>query len=188
MNPVDLYLRSASIFGAYVEEIGDDQWHNPTPCTEWDVRALVNHLVSENRWAPAMLASKTIAEVGDAFDGDLLGEDPKAAWRAALDEARAAITVSGSLEATVHASFGDITGEAYITQLFQDHLIHAWDLAKGIGADTTMDAELAPIAFEQMKPMIAALKASGVFGDPVELPDDAAVQARLLALTGRDPS
>ena len=47
-----------------------------TPCTEWDVRALVNHVLGEIRWAVPLFAGSTIAEVGDRFDGDLLGDDP----------------------------------------------------------------------------------------------------------------
>lgn len=187
MSIIDLYMRAASAFGAYVKAVRDDQWSLPTPCTEWDVRALVNHLVNEDRWVTPMLGGKTIAEVGDALDGDLLGDDPKAAWDAAFDEAQAAVNAPGAVEATVHASFGDISGEEYLSQLWIDHLIHGWDLARAIGADEAMDPELAQRAYDVMKPMADGLASSGVFGEPVPVPDDAPVQAKLLGLTGRQP-
>ena len=70
------YQRAVEAFGARVHAVGDDQWHLPTPCTEWDVHALVNHLVYEMRWSVPLFAGGTIAEVGDRFEGDLLGDDP----------------------------------------------------------------------------------------------------------------
>src|SRR5437899_5267197 len=70
----ELYRRALERFGRHVHQVRDDQWNGPTPCTEWDVRVLVNHLVSENLWMPPMLDGRKIADVGDRFDGDLLGE------------------------------------------------------------------------------------------------------------------
>ena len=64
--------------------IADDQWANPTPDTEWTVRDLVEHLVGEQLWVPLLLGGATIEEVGDRFDGDNLGDDPKTAWSLAI--------------------------------------------------------------------------------------------------------
>ncbi len=101
--------------------IGDDQWSRPTPCEQWDVRALVNHVTGEALWAPPLFAGATIAEVGDRFDGDVLGDDPKGRWRAAAAEAVAAVSREGWLEQTVHLSFGDFSGRFYAEQLFADY-------------------------------------------------------------------
>ena len=68
-------------FERRVQAIRPDQWQDPTPCTEWDVRALVDHLVTELLWAPLLLDGATIEDVGDRFNGDQLGADPMAAWR-----------------------------------------------------------------------------------------------------------
>jgi uncharacterized protein (TIGR03086 family) len=75
-----LHERAIRSFGARVQQIKDDQWDAATPCSEWDVRALLNHIVGENRWMPPLLEGRTIEEVGDRFEGDLLGDDPKHAW------------------------------------------------------------------------------------------------------------
>ena len=107
---VELYRKAVDQFGGLVDQIRDDQWASPTPCTEWDVRALVNHIVNENLWMPPLLEGKTIEEVGDRFDGDVLGDDPKQSWKQASEEAVGATAQSGALERTVHLSFGDFPG------------------------------------------------------------------------------
>src|SRR5207249_5014571 len=76
----DLFRQASEAFGRRVQAVGDEQWHLPTPCTDWDVRVLVNHLVGENLWMPSMFEGKTVQDVGDRFAGDVLGADPKRAW------------------------------------------------------------------------------------------------------------
>ena len=137
----DLYARALKQFGEKVHAVGEDQWANTTPCSEWDVRALVNHLVNENKWTPPLLAGSRIEDVGDRFDGDLLGADPHAAWEESAAEAKGAVTEEAALK-TVHLSFGEAPGREYVMQLFADHLIHAWDLARAVHGDERLDPEL----------------------------------------------
>jgi uncharacterized protein (TIGR03086 family) len=181
----ELFQRATDSFGAKVGAVGDDQWHEATPCTDWDVRALVNHLVGECRWMPPLLEGKTIADVGDALDGDLLGADPKEAWRGAAKEATAAVGEEGAMERTTHLSFGDFPGSDYTFQVLADLTIHGWDLARAIGADETIDPEL----FEAVDPwyhgLINEFKASGLFGGDVDVSEEADRQTKLLGLLGR---
>jgi uncharacterized protein (TIGR03086 family) len=180
-----LHQRALDAFGEKVMAVRDDQWHGPTPCTDWDVRTLVNHLVSENRWMPPLFAGKTIAEVGNSLEGDLLGEDPRAAWQASAKEAAEAVQGPRAMERVVHLSFGDYPGEEYATQVFTDLVIHGWDLARGIGADDRIDPELLEATYEKVEPMVKAFKASGIYGPDVKAPRGADLQTRLLALVGR---
>lgn len=183
---VACYRRAVKEFGSRVSAIGDDQWGLPTPDVEWDVRTLVNHLVYEDRWAVPLLEGSTVDEVGDRFDGDLLGDEPHVAWAEASAEAIAAIGQDGVLARTVHVSWGDITAEEYLTQLTCDHAIHAWDLARAVGADERLDPALVEFAFV-LEPQLDQARQAGVFGPEVELPPGADRQAQLLALTGRQP-
>jgi uncharacterized protein (TIGR03086 family) len=181
----ELYERAMAAFGARVHAVRDDQWSGPTPCSEWDVRALVNHLVSENRWAPPMFEGRAIAEVGDRFEGDLLGDDPKAAWDDSAREAVAAVRDGGALDRTVHLSFGDLSGREYAMQLFADTLIHGWDLARAIGADERLGPELVDACATWFASMENVYRSAGAVGPKPELPPDADAQTRLLAMFGR---
>jgi uncharacterized protein (TIGR03086 family) len=184
-NIPDLYRRAVDQFGAFVAQTKDDQWSSSTPCTDWDVRALVNHVVNENLWVPPLLAGKTIEEVGDRFDGDVLGDDPKQSWKQASEESIAAASEDGAEARTVHLSFGDFSGSDYITQMLADHVIHSWDLARGIGANDELDPELVQFAYDYFVPMAEAWRAGGAFSDEVKVDESADMQTRLLALTGR---
>ncbi len=183
---VDLFERAVRCFGERVPLIGD-RWAAPTPDDEWDVRALVNHVIAEDLWAPPLLAGRTIAEVGDRFDGDQLGDDAVAAWNSAAEASIAAVREDGALARTVHVSFGDISGQEYVSQLFCDHLIHGWDLARAIGADEALDADMVDYAYDFLAPQVDGWRSAGVFGRAVDVPAGASRQDQLLGLSGRRP-
>ena len=187
MNVPDIFERSVEEFGRRVRTITDDQWDNATPCTEWSVRDLVNHVVVEDLWAPGLLEGKTIDEIGgnDAFGGDRLGDDPKKAWDEAAGAALAAVHRDGAMEVTTHLSFGDFPGSFYVQQLLADHVIHAWDLAKGIGGEDDLDDELVRYVYEGLKPYADSLSDGGSFDRPISVPEDADIETKLLALAGR---
>jgi uncharacterized protein (TIGR03086 family) len=185
MDIPEMLGRAVAEFGARVEQIGGGQWQAATPDDGWAVRDLVNHLVSEDLWAPPLLAGSTVAEVGDQFDGDVLGADPKAAWAAASRQAVQAAGADGAMDRIVHLSFGDFPGRDYALQLFADHLIHAWDLARAIGADERLDPELVGSCATWFEAVEDAYRSAGVIAERPPVPAGAAAQTRLLAQFGR---
>jgi uncharacterized protein (TIGR03086 family) len=184
---VELFERAVTRFGNRVAVIVD-QWSASTPDSDWDVRALVNHVLSENLWAPPLLQGKTIADVGDRFDGDQLGDDAQAAWAAAVTLSLPAVAEAGALDQTVHVSFGDISGQEYVSQMVCDHVIHGWDLDRAIGTDEVIDAELVDFAYDFLLPQADGWRSAGAFGPKVDVPADASRQAELLGLSGRNPA
>ena len=181
----DRHRRAVEGFGRQVHAIRDDQWGARTPCSDWDVRQLVNHLVYEQRWAVPLLEGATVADVGDQFEGDLLSDDPVGTWEAAVAVALAAADADGALERDVHLSYGDVPGSDYVVELSVDAVVHTWDLARAIGGDEHLDPELVAMAQRYVEPRLDMLAASGMFDPPVDVPDDADDQTKLLGLFGR---
>ena len=187
-DPIELYVRAAGVFDAHVHAVRADQWGDPTPCTDWNVRQLVNHVAVEDLWVPPLLAGQTVSDVGDAYDGDQLGDDPVTAWSSALSDARRSAVEPGAATRTVHLSYGDDLAGEYLLQLFADHLIHAWDLARAIGGDTTLPADLVDECATYFSGMEALYRDIGAIASRVEVPHDADRQTRLLAAFGRSAS
>ncbi|MFF3557188.1 TIGR03086 family metal-binding protein [Streptomyces tsukubensis] len=175
-----------ALFTERVHAVRPDQWGEPTPCTEWSVRDLVNHLTAEQLWVPDLVTDgATIAEVGDAYEGDVLGGDPRAAWDAAARAARRAFAAPGALERTVALSYGETPAPAYCAQMTTDAVVHAWDLSRAIGAPERLPDDLVAFALDEVTPYAAQLSQTGLFAPPVEPPPGDSHQARLLALLGR---
>lgn len=185
MNVPDLHRRACDEFGKRVDTVADDQWHRPTPCSDWDVRTLVNHIVAESLWTPPLMEGRTIKEVGDRFDGDVVGDDPRKAFHDAATPAIEAISSDGAMSRTVHLSFGDTPAREYAMQLFADYLIHGWDLARATGGEERLDPELVAACSEWFKSMEDAYRTGGAIGPRPDVSADADPQTELLAKFGR---
>jgi uncharacterized protein (TIGR03086 family) len=185
-NPVELFVESIRRFADRVDGIDADQWGRPTPCADWDVRTLVNHVGNEQLWAPHLVDGETIDQVGDRYDGDVLGDDPQATFRRSVEGSTAAFQ-RADLDASVHLSFGDVPCRVYLDQMLTDAEVHGWDLARGLGQDAALDPETASYLLPSMEAQEELIRSSGMFGDRVPVDDDADDAARLLALLGRRP-
>jgi uncharacterized protein (TIGR03086 family) len=142
MDVVELHRRASEEFVRRVTAIHPDQWDGPTPCTDWDVRALVNHVVAEERWTIPLMSGQTIEDVGSTLDGDLLGDNPADAATHAAHAAQLAVTEPVLTGATVQLSYGPEQASEYAYQLAADHLVHGWDLAVASGQNPRIDPEL----------------------------------------------
>ena len=184
---IALHNRSVELFLDRVRSVPDGAWDRPTPSADWDVRALVNHVVGEDRWTAPLMAGQTIENVGDRLDGDLLGTLPVAAAEQAGKEACAAFGEPGAAERTVHLSFGDTPATEYAWQLIADHVVHGWDLAVATGGDTRLDDELVAAVADWYAECEDMYRAAGAVA---ERPAVAAStpQDQLLVAFGRDPS
>ncbi|MDQ1438861.1 MAG: hypothetical protein QOK43_2490 [Acidimicrobiaceae bacterium] len=149
------------------------------------MRALLNHIVAENLWVPPLVQGQSIADVGDRFDGDVLGDDPLGAYRASARAADAAFAAPGAMEAPIGVSYGPIPGEGFARHRLLDVVVHGWDLAKATGQDTAMDPDLADACWEIVDGEREMIVDTPYFGKPLDVGDDADTQTRLLALLGR---
>jgi uncharacterized protein (TIGR03086 family) len=180
-----LHARALESTGAIVAGIPPDRWHDSTPCAGWDVRALVNHLVSGNLWAAELAAGARIDDAGGRLDGDLLGSDPAASYAESATSAAAAFRRPGALDAPCAVSYGPVPGSVYAGHRFIDVFIHGWDLAAATGQDTTLDVGLLEACRKILEPQLDAFRSAGAFGGEVDVPPGASAQARFLARLGR---
>jgi uncharacterized protein (TIGR03086 family) len=188
MDGADIFQSGLAQATAIVKQVRPEYFANATPDSEWNVKDLLGHMFYELSWTPDILAGKTIEEVGTKYDGDLIGEstvDLSVAWQVIADKAEAAADVV-DLEETAHLSFGDVTNEEYLRREGTDQFIHSWDLGKAIGVVVHFDVGVAEAIYDEVLPNKDMLAESGLFAPPIEVPDDADIQTKLLALFGRD--
>lgn len=187
MELAAMYRKTASDFMDRAERINPQQWSAPTPCQDWNVRELLNHVVSEDRWMVPLFAGKTLEEVGDQFDGDVLGSDPVGNAVDAAKQAEAAVSEPGALERTVQLSFGPTQGREYVEQMMAENLVHTWDLAAATGTDRRLDPESVRECTRWFVDREDLYRQTGGIGARFPVPEGATDQDRLLAAFGRDP-
>lgn len=170
-------------FGRHLSAVAPDQWTSPTPCDEWDVQYLVAHVVGGNRFACAVLGGSTFGDaIAEVMSSPQLGTDPLAAWSSTAAAQAAAFQQPGALDATVDHPVGQIAGGELIRFRTFDITLHAWDLARALGADATLPDELVTHVLGIVE---SGLPGMGFGIVSTQSAADAEPQARLLALTGR---
>lgn len=190
-----------------VRAIPEDRLTAPTPCAEYDVKALVNHLLQVVVQFQA-LAAKQDAEFGETPDlvadsrdsgsdsdsGSGSGSDsgPASDWRDRFaDEAAklvAAWAAPGADEGTTGAM--DMPARTVGCMALLDLTVHAWDLARATGQEYEPAPESSGVVAalrEAVAGLAPTARKMGVFGEPVAVPEGASELERLLAETGRDP-
>ena len=147
-----------------------------TPCEQWDVRNLLDHLVDSQQYFAATARGEE-ASLPDPSPPALIGDDPVAAYEEIRQETLRAHREPGVLEKT-----GPSLGIAFV-----DQLVHGWDLARATNQDTTMPEDLAGAAFAMIDGQLTPDRRGPAFKAAVTVPDDAPMQEKLLAYTGRQP-
>src|SRR5271166_2386065 len=181
----ELHDKALDATGRLVIGVTTDQWNAATPCADWNVRELVNHLVSGNLWAAELGAGATIADVGDRLDGDVLGDDPARAYDESARVASAVFHRPGAMDAPCAVSYGPVPGSVYAGHRFLDVLAHGWDLAVATGQDYALDPHLMQACRQIIEPQLEAFRSAGALGPEVAVPAGASAQTRFLALLGR---
>src|SRR5260221_6941746 len=196
MNEPEVFVVADRTLLSVVKQIRDDQWDLPIPdwfargSTQQDVvlRDIINYHAYDDAWVPDMLAGKTMAEAGATkFDGDLLGADPKGSYAAIVERAVDTVSHFTDLDRTVHCSFGDFTAREYFWQINMFRGLRARDIARLIGVSDPLPDALVQGIWDEIAPHAEEGRQIGVVGPQGMGPDDASLQDKLLAVTGRQP-
>jgi uncharacterized protein (TIGR03086 family) len=149
----------------------------PTPCDDWDVRTLMNHMLDTQHYFLGVARSDDTPPPSPT-PPQLLGDNP------VIDFERAR---SDNLQAFAKPGVIDKTGPS-LGIAFSDQLLHSWDLAKATGQDETMPQGLAQAAYDVIHGRFTDEQRKGIFKPEIAVPTDASEQDKLLAYTGRDPN
>lgn len=188
MFALDLLTRADDGFTQRLTLVRPHQWAAPTPCTAWDVQALVNHVVGANRRYTMLLHGATSDDVDATRTADHLGDDPVASFLTTAAELNAAIREPGAMARTAQHPAGERTGAQLLGTRILDIAVHTWDLARAIDADETLDPDVVAFALTLRDTFEAGRERRSFAPPPGETPADFSPQAHLLNLSGRQPS
>lgn len=192
MDALQALAQARQEFEQRLAMIQDDQWDNATPCGEWNVRDLVNHMMLGNRMTVQLHNGMPTPDVIAGLNDDLLTAaqpDLQTQFAALADDLYAGFAADGGLDGTVQHPMGEIPRSMFAGFRVCDYAVHAWDLARGIGADDTLDAEMVQWLWDDCQPMKDGLAATGMFGEGASgtVADEAPLQERYLDTFGRRP-
>ena len=185
-NPIELYEAVSQGFAQAIRGVKADQMSNATPCTEWNVQALLNHNINVAGTFHRLLTAGPQVEALE-LSGPLPPEGPLAAFEAGAARVLEAAKSPGKLEEELDTPFGRMPAGQLLMFPFMDLLLHRWDLTSGTTQTNTMDSGLAEVCFNIFEPMADGLRPRGIFGASVTVPSGSNFQDKLLGLTGRNP-
>jgi uncharacterized protein (TIGR03086 family) len=175
MGPMEMFERAASAASVVARSVRPDQMTLPTPCSEWDVAALLEHMAG-----------------GPVYLLGALGADGAVAdWPApaAIDEVVSRLREPGALDRRCMSPAGfewSVAEAAAGTAM--DQLVHTWDLAVALGVDRTLDAGVTDAVVSMFLPMMPEVgRQAGLVGPAVEVAEGAPSHEVLLGSMGRDP-
>lgn len=164
------------------------QFNNPTPCAEFNVKALANHM------AGLAMGSERAAKKLDRIAPpdpmpDMVGDNPGASYAPMVDSAVAAWSAPGAFEGETQFGPGPMPAQVAGAITLMEIAVHGWDLAVATGQTYSMSPEVAA-AVQQTVSQLAnpESRENGIFGPEVAVGGDASAQNQLLGQSGRDPS
>jgi uncharacterized protein (TIGR03086 family) len=178
---VEQLTRALGAVGNLIAGVRPEQWSAPTPCTDWTVHELVNHLVGVNLVFAAIINDQVPPERG----ADHLGDDPVSAYHDSGVALQTALAQPGVLERTYHGPFGAATGAERLHLRLADLLAHGWDLAQATSQPAELPEDLAEQALTFARKQLSTQPRTGRFAAAHTVAEDAPAIDRLVAFLGR---
>lgn len=182
MDLVTAHHRALQATTSIVANVGYDSFALPTPCEQFDVRTLINHMIAGIAVANGEPAA-SVPAMGDFVDQDALGP-----YRESADALAKGWSDPAALERTARLPIGDVPGIVALGVHTVETIAHGWDLAKATGQPTEVDAELCAVAWEYAQGIDDSLRGPNErFGPAIALPAGASATDSLVAWLGRQP-
>ena len=185
---IDLLAAAGEHYATVLTQATPAQWTQPSPCQEWTVGDVADHVTGGNRWSVLVLAGQEPGPALQQVVSSGLGVDRPAEYPASQQAQLAAFTAESDPSRTVNHLVGPVSVSRFVQMRVLDLTVHAWDLARGIGADETLPDPLVQACLRQLEGMGPLVALSGRFGPGAENAGPAATdQERMLHLSGRRP-
>lgn len=167
--------------------VGPDQLSGPTPCPDYDTRALVNHLVAYTGIGMELRARRE-PHPDDLATRDFTA-DPQwaAAYARQLESAVAAWADPAAWEGEIMMGEAAMPADGMARMLFLELALHTWDLAKATGQDHRADDDTAKALLAAVQEYAGMFRQYQGFGEPVPTRESASDLELAVALSGRDP-
>ena len=189
MTIQELFIRANVELKKVIDQIDNNQWDITMPAgivsKPATLKEAVNYHAYDDAWVPSVLAGTTKEEVGDKFESVLNSSDPKGEYAKYNAVAIEAVGDFEDVEKTVHISYGDYPAHEYLRHIISFRGFRVYDIATLIGADTRMADDLVRGLWDELTPVIEDYRKMGIFPPAIEVPEDADLQTKLLALAGR---
>lgn len=177
VDALDETFRHANVV---IKGVRPEQQGDKTPCTEWTVHDLLEHMIG-------VVAGVGSAAAGEAPTPFVLGDDPVGQFDAASVAALAAWRQPGALERVIDGGAGPMPGHVLATINLLDTATHTWDLATATGQPQELPAGVATAAEEASRVIVTEELRPGRFGPQQHAPDAATATEKLVAFLGRTP-
>ena len=179
---VEQLARAFDAVGVLVSHVRVDQWSDPTPCADWNVRRLVDHVIGLNRIFTALLSDAPPPRRADTPEAE---EDPVIAYRDTSAALQSAFSQPGALERQYQGPLGTASGADRLQIRLYDLLAHGWDLSQATGQPVTLPDDLVEPALAFARVQLAEQPREGRFASPQPVGENAAAIERLVAFLGR---
>ena len=191
-NPVEFFEKAVDQVNNVIAGLTQEQLAHPTPCSEWNIQELLNHLIGGAEMVVGCFSGQTLNITPGSSDSSYSTETQVAglvqAYQTVVDQALQVAHEPGALERNIDTPLGDLPGALFLSFCSMDQFIHGWDLAKATSQDTKLDPQMAQICYSMCVPDMADQgREAGVIGAVVAVPDDASIQDKLLGYMGRQP-
>jgi len=190
MELYEAFDRAIGSTAEIVKTVRIDQAGAATPCTEWDVRDLLNHVIGTLWLSEALFtdrAPRYPMAPGALPPADLAGDDPAAAYAEACTAALTAAAADDNLTRVHPTPLGDMPGPALAGFTTLDILVHGWDLAKATGQPAGLDDAMAAHVLAFAEQAVTQDTRAPRIGPAVPVPAGAPLTDRLVAFLGRQP-
>lgn len=180
---------AAAAITEVVRNVKPDQYSLPTPCSDWDVRALANHLTFWSAYVSEQAARKQPEPADGVAEGDdfTRGDWPEL-YMGQLDKAVAAWSQPGAWTGNTFLATWELPAQEIGGMMLGELVVHGWDLARATGQELACAEDVADAALVLMAGMAEQGRQQGVFGAEVPVPGSAPALHRALGLAGRDPN